>query len=188
VWIGCVVTGFALLQNYAATAGAAHAPREEAIAQLATHRRANHGLVIMAVHPECPCTEASLGELGDLLARSMGRCDAVILEYRPQTPPTNWPKSPATRELGGVNVSVRLDVGGKLAAELGAQTSGHAVFIDPSGTTRFHGGITLARGHRGRAPAQDAILAALRGIEMPLVAAPVFGCALEPECKSDATQ
>src|SRR3954468_7731105 len=81
VWVGCMVTGFALLQNYASTPGAARVPREDATALVAKFRQPTHGLVVIAVHPLCPCTEASLGELGDLLARSNGQCDAVILEY-----------------------------------------------------------------------------------------------------------
>jgi hypothetical protein len=185
VWIGCVVAGFAGLQNYASTPGSARSPDDDAQTFLERYRQPKHGLVVMAVHPLCPCTDASLDELGDLLARSQGACDAVILEFRPAMPPADWPTRASVQHLGGVTVPVLLDEGGKMAAQLGAQTSGHAVFVDAAGVIRFHGGITLARGHRGRSPAQDAILAALQGAEMPLSAAPVFGCALEPECKAE---
>lgn len=187
-WIGCMATGFALLQRYAATPGSARAPATDAASLMASYRQSGHGLVVMAVHPMCPCTDASLSELADLLARSNGRCDAVVLEFRPPAPPTDWPATEPFHFLGGVKVPVVPDVGGRLAAALGAETSGHAVFVDSTGAVRFHGGITIARGHRGRSPAQDAILAALRGSEMTLSAAPVFGCALEPECKSETTQ
>jgi hypothetical protein len=184
-WVGCGVAGFGLLQNYAATAGASRPPRPEVDARIAAHRRPERALIALAVHPLCPCTEASLSELGDLLARSMGRCDAVILEYQPTTPQKHWPVGAPMRELGGVRVPVLVDHGGTLAAALGAHTSGHAVFIDATGVIRFHGGLTLARGHRGRAAAQDAILAALSGATLPIAPAPVFGCALELDCKPD---
>jgi len=187
-WVGCMVVGFTLLQNYAATAGASRPPGHDAAALVAAHRRPQHALIAMAVHPLCPCTNASLSELGDLLARSLGKCDAVILEYRPLTPQNDWPASPSTRELGGVKVPVLIDHGGKMATALGAQTSGHAVFIDASGVIRFHGGLTVARGHRGRAPTQDAILAVLEGANFTIAASPVFGCALELDCKSEVAQ
>src|SRR5262245_28102113 len=98
-WIVCLVGGFAALQHYAATPGAAGTPAEGAERLLAAHRRPEHGLVVMAVHPSCPCTEASLAELGDLLARSQGRCDALILEYAPEPLPANWAASAPVHEL-----------------------------------------------------------------------------------------
>jgi hypothetical protein len=140
----------------------------------------------MAVHPLCPCTDASLAELGDLLARSHGACDALVLEYQPLRPNNEWPASAPTRELGGVSVPVRRDPAGKLAVALGAKTSGHVVFADATGAARFHGGLTLSRGHRGRSPAQDAILDFLAGRSPKLASAPVYGCALAPECRAEA--
>ena len=86
------------------------------------------------------------------------------------------------RQLGGVRVPVLADRSGRFALALGALTSGHAVMLDADGSIRFQGGLTLARGHRGRAPAQDAILAALAGDGVPMPAAPVFGCALRDIC------
>src|SRR4051812_20689957 len=82
LWLGCIVGGFCLLQQYAAKAGPAHAP-ENAEDFFAAHRKPNRPLLVMAVHPRCPCSNASLAELGDLLARSHGGCDALLLEYEP---------------------------------------------------------------------------------------------------------
>jgi hypothetical protein len=79
MWIACIVVSFGILQRYAATAGEARAPAHDAEALIARYRQPNHGLIVMAVHPECPCTDASLAELGDLLARSEGRCTALVL-------------------------------------------------------------------------------------------------------------
>jgi hypothetical protein len=185
-WVICMVVGFTLLQEYAATAGASGPPAPDADGLVAAYRRPQHGLVAIALHPMCPCTDASLSELGDLLARSRGKCDAIILEYRPLDPPADWPASTSYRELAGVKVPVITDRGGRIAIALGAHTSGHAVFIDASGAIRFHGGLTAARGHRGRTAAHDGILAALGGATLPITAAPVFGCALEFDCKPES--
>lgn len=181
VWVGCVAAGFAALQHYSAKAGPAGAPAE-AGRFFAAHRHAGRPLLVMAVHPRCPCSDASLAELGDLLARSRGSCDALLLQYYPDIETPGWPDNTAPRELGGVPVKVLLDRGGRIAATLGAVTSGHAVFADARGAVRFAGGLTVARGHRGRSPAQDAILALLGGGTAALTAAPVYGCTLNQEC------
>jgi hypothetical protein len=187
-WIAGVATAFSALEHYAATTGATQAPGAEAIAFLKQAQRPGRPLLAMAVHPRCPCTEASLAELGDLLARSRGACDALIIHYSPEQPSPDWPVPAETRQLGGVRVRVLPDRGGRLAGAMGALTSGHVVFIDGDGGLRFHGGLTLARGHRGRAPAQDAILAALDGSRADLRPAPVFGCALLEKCEARLSQ
>lgn len=187
-WIVTIIIGFGALQRYASTAGDRRAPVSHLDQLIEQHRQPGRGLVVMAVHPRCPCTDASLAELGDLLARSKGDCTAILLEYQPATQPPDWPDSPASRMLGGVRVPVVADSGGKLAALTGALTSGHLVFADRTGVVRFHGGITLTRGHRGRAPAQDAILAVLEGKPPSANATPVYGCALLPECKTESAQ
>lgn len=181
VWAGGLATGFAMLEHYAAAAGTVHAPTAAAAEFLRQHQKPGRALLVMAVHPLCPCTDASLAELGDLLARSRGACDALLLQYEPASPEAEWPTD-STRDLGGMSVSVLPDRRGELASALGAETSGHTIFVDAAGAIRFNGGLTVARGHRGRAPAQDAILAALAGRSMTLAQAPVFGCSLLSPC------
>lgn len=150
----------------------------------AAHRLPNRPLLVMALHPRCPCSEASLAELGDLLARSRGACDALLLQYHPETDASGWSTAVAPQPLGGVTARVVLDPGGKLAAALGAATSGHVILADAHGTVRFAGGLTVSRGHRGRAPAQNAILEMLQGGNPSLTSAPVYGCTLAPECSA----
>jgi len=182
VWVAGVAVGFAALERYAVEAGPARGTEARAVAFLRAQQQPGRALLAMAVHPRCPCTDASLAELGDLLARSRGACDALIVEYLPSSPPPDWPAPGDHRELGGVRARVQPDRNGDLALAMGALTSGHVVFLDASGTLRFEGGITLARGHRGRAPAHEAILDALQGSAAAVPPAPVFGCALQEKC------
>lgn len=180
-WLGCIAAGFFALQRYSAQEGRAYPPQQPE-QFFATHRKPGRPLLVMAVHPRCPCSDASLAELGDLLARSGGKCDALLVQYHPEQDSTDWPVDTLPRRLGRVRVNVLLDVGGKIASALGAATSGHVVFADAQGAIRFTGGLTVSRGHRGRSPAQDAILKLLSGSKPDLRSAPVYGCALEPEC------
>lgn len=180
LWLAGIIAGFAGLQAYSAKAGTSRAPTGQAGGFLASLQKPGRPLLVMAVHPRCPCTDASLAELGDLLARSRGACDALLLQYHP----AGWPVEAAFQTLGGRRVPVMQDPDGRLAAMLGAETSGHCVLVDASGTIRFHGGLTVARGHRGLSPAQDAILEVVSGGSPHLTSAPVYGCALSPFCKA----
>jgi hypothetical protein len=180
LWLAGVVACFAALQAYSARAGTSRAPTDLGTAFLAAHQAAGRPLLVMAVHPRCPCTDASLAELGDLLARSHGACDALLLQYHP----AGWPAEPAFQMLGGVRVPVVPDADGRTAEKLGAETSGHCILGDARGAIRFYGGLTIARGHRGRSPSQDAILEVVTGGSPRLTSAPVYGCALSPVCKA----
>lgn len=184
VWLTALAVSSAALHYYSSVEGNAAAPQADAAAWLERHRAPGRALVAMALHPNCPCSEASLAELGDLLARSRGTCDAVLLEFAPASDAARWPAA-NTRKLGGVPVRAIADPAGTFARQLGALTSGHVVFVDAEGAIRFRGGITVSRGHRGRASGQDAILAALNGRAGFPSATPVYGCALLPECSAD---
>lgn len=177
VWVLGVLAGLGWLGLYAREKGDQHVLSPEGAAWMEARRSTGRPLLVMAVHPRCPCSAASLAELGDLLARSRGGCDALLLEYAPPEP-LRWSAPSAFRELGGVSVPVIPDTEGRLAAYLGALTSGHTVVLDEHGAVRFQGGLTGSRGHRGRSPAQDAILASISGRTHPTTNAPVYGCRL----------
>ena len=185
VWLAALAVSSAALHYYSSVEGGAAAPQANAVDLLAHYRQPGRPLVAMALHPNCSCSEASLSELGDLLARSRGACDAVLLEFHPAQDAALGPVA-KTRELGGVQVRAIADLDGQIARQLGALTSGHVVFVDAQGAIRFRGGITVSRGHRGRAAGQDAILATLGGHPAALATTPVYGCALLPECAADA--
>lgn len=176
-WLASLVGGFAALQAYAGRPGRLGEPGPRAAAWLEAHRRPNRPLVVMAVHARCPCTDASLAELGDFLARTHGACDALLLRYSPGA--DAGPSQGETRVLGGVTVPLLADPSGRLSADLGALTSGSVIMMDEAGRIRFHGGLTLERGHRGRSPAQDAMLAVVNTPANPALGiAPVYGCPL----------
>ena len=188
LWISAILAGFALLQQYSLTGAPANQADAMAHAVLNAHRTPGRPLLVMAVHPRCSCTDASVAELGDLLARSRGTCDAMLLQFQPLNGTPDWPVDISPRQLGGVKVPVVLDRGGRIGAALGAATSGHTVFVDAGGQIRFNGGLTTGREHRGRSPGQNAILDILGGGRPALATAPVFGCTFGPPCSSEVLQ
>src|SRR4029078_12925735 len=69
--------------------------------------------------------------------------------------------------------------GARVAARLGATTSGHVLVYGADGALLFSGGITSARAHEGDSIGQNAIVRALYGGKPPIDQTPVFGCGLK---------
>lgn len=129
-------------------------------------------LVVM-IHPRCPCTDASLAELAEVLAEHPGpRVHVVVRVYRPE----DRVSALVERARALPNASVVFDEG-ELGATFGPLTSGHVLLYAADGALIFSGGITLARGELGDNPGRRALEAAIADAAGPGVA-PVFGCPL----------
>lgn len=125
--------------------------------------------LVIAIHPECPCTRASLRQLASVLATGRDRCDAIALV-----------RSDAANDLSPIpGLRIVPDPGGRLAAKLGQFTSGDVVFYGTDGKRLFHGGITDSRGHEGRCSGSQALSQLLIGEACTTTTAPVFGCVIQ---------
>lgn len=120
--------------------------------------------LLLFVHPECPCTRASLAELARLLVRCPELRATVVL--RP---------GPAVSLPSGVTAVQ--DDGLAETARFGAFTSGQVLLYGTDGRLRFAGGITVSRGHEGDNDGADAVARAVTG-GSGLSGGPVFGCGL----------
>ncbi len=142
--------------------------------------RADSGLtLVLFIHPHCPCSQATLGELARIMARGNGRLRADVLLYRPSENNTDWQFPQLWSRLTAMpGVRVHWDEDGHEARLFGAKTSGHVVVYDEQGTLRFSGGITPSRGQEGDNVGRDSILTlVLTGTtHEPTMA--VFGCPL----------
>ncbi len=135
--------------------------------------------VVMAVHPKCPCTVASLNELKRLLTKVDNDVKCRFLVYHPAKTEPDWIDGKITSRLSQFPRSTILaDEDGEVALKLGMQTSGAVVVFDPHGKTRFHGGITVSRNHEGDNLGVRSISMLIQGQTPPLTTTPVFGCRL----------
>jgi hypothetical protein len=139
--------------------------------------------IVMAVHPECPCTAASLEQLDRLMTRNPHSIQTVALFWAEET---DTAPSPAVdneyhRRLSVLpNVTIVADPGGKKAESFGAVVSGSVAAYDAEGNLRFQGGLTASRGHAGSSAGMDMLEAIARGrIPGNVAETPAFGCALE---------
>lgn len=180
LWLAAVVGGGAWLyaRNFdAAPAGAPH-PSWPSASRL---RPASAGCtLVVALHPECPCSAATVEELAGILARTSGRLEARLLfaQYDDLSERAEdsslWKKAAA---LPGVTLVA--DHGSEEIHRFDARSSGETRLYDAKGLLLFKGGITLGRGHRGDNPGQAAVCALARNDSGEhAISTPVFGCAL----------
>lgn len=174
IWIVAagVLAGFGALEVHSLTAGAApDAPR---VAESAANAR-----MFVFLHPRCPCSRATLAELGRVVERTEGA--ATLHAYVVSDPAFGEParSSDVWRRAASIaGVVVEEDPGGARSRAYGAETSGTVLLYARDGSLLFEGGVTASRGHEGENSAADALVERIAGRATEPVATPVFGCSL----------
>lgn len=175
-WAIAVVAGMGRIWEYKSTPGAAAAGPAIWPGSTLVSPQSGRATLMMFVHPHCPCSRASVAELGEIMARESSRVSAWVLFLRPQSTALDWEKTElwsSARKIPGVTVLT--DKAGTEAARFGASTSGHVVLYDAHGRFVFGGGITGSRGHVGDNDGLKQVLALLDG-DAGRSAHPVYGC------------
>jgi hypothetical protein len=178
-WFVAVGIGLGLLIRYENKAGAVAQPPAEWPAESAIRRIPGKPTLVMLVHPKCPCSRASIGELAQLMVSIQGRASTNVLFVKPKGFAEDWEKSDlwtSAAIIPGVEVSV--DNEGVEARRFASETSGQVVLYGADGHLLFSGGITVARGHSGDNAGRDAIVALITGNGSVVEQNPVFGCPL----------
>jgi hypothetical protein len=173
---GCAMM---VLINYAQTPGIPMRPVASWPADTSLPRPQNHPALVMFVHPKCPCSRATIGELAMVMRHCAGLMSANVFFIRPSPVSPGWEKTDLWKSASEIpGVTVHSDPDGVEARRFGAATSGAAMLYDTAGELVFSGGITAARGHSGDNTGRQAIIALIHN-ESPLVhETPVFGCGL----------
>ena len=179
-WSGTAVLGGHALLKYENSPGnvgtVSSSWPSDSIVQLANDRPT----LVMAAHPQCPCTRASVAELAQLMARVQGKVQAYVLFYAPREAGSDWQNTDLRRTAAQIpGVTVLSDVDGVAAQRLGAETSGHTFLFDPSGRLLFNGGITASRGHSGDNAGESAIVSLINNHISKRSQTFVFGCGLK---------
>jgi hypothetical protein len=133
----------------------------------------------MLLHPQCTCSEATVTELAEILARATTVPRSYVFFLKPAGLPEGWEQTDLWRSASRLSgVTVIRDGDGSRAARFGAETSGQTLVYDAGGTLRFSGGITSARGHAGANAGRTSVLALLNRTETAHALTSVFGCPL----------
>ena len=187
-WAALAVLGVCKLEGYAGAPGrAADAPSRFPSASAAS-LDADQPTLVMFIHPKCPCSRATIGELNRLMARCQGRLHTRVWMVRPEGEPEGWEQTDLYRTAAAIpGVTVRTDVDGRECQRFGAATSGQVLLFATNGELLFSGGITAARGHSGDNDGRSAIEAILaertsaEHRESHADRTAVFGCSLLDE-------
>jgi hypothetical protein len=177
-WAFLVCSGFLALTVYENRPGEHGSPPAELLPIDGLPVELGRPTLVLALHPRCKCSAATLDELARISAEHHG-LRTIALFYVPPDSDDGWTNTSlveTARSLPGV--AVVLDEDGRLARRFNARTSGSAMFYGENGALLFSGGITLSRGHRGPNPGGSAISSWLEGRDPGLKTTPVFGCHL----------
>ncbi len=179
VWLALVSYGVGFMWHYQGTPGLqGHPPsqwpedsRIKSIPRLPT--------LVLAIHPHCPCSRATIGELAILMTHVQGLVNANVLFVKPQGFSEDWEKTDLWRSAASIpGVKVTTDESGVEARRFHSETSGEVVLYDADGQLLFSGGITAARGHSGDNAGRRAIVSLLTSNNSESKQTPVFGCPL----------
>lgn len=190
-WLALVAAGYMAAMRYESRPGTAASPPAAWPTDTGLELATDRCTLLVFVHPQCPCSAATIEELNRLVTAHGQRLQVHVLCYDDPSLGHAFPQSDVRAAAARIpGVQVVADRGGLLARQFGVYTSGEALLFRPEGLLVFAGGITPSRGHAGDNHGSESIAAALEGRPTDQVArAPTFGCAIrEPDCCSEAPE
>ncbi|MCG8648742.1 MAG: hypothetical protein MI861_02855 [Pirellulales bacterium] len=177
-WLMVVSLGSGFLVRYANQAGTesitpARWPQQSSLAL-----SGRGPTLIMFAHPKCPCTAASVSELGGIL-ESTGR-RATVVFWQPRHADSSWTQSALVRRCQQhPRIDVVIDHHGQEIERFGATTSGYCVVYDSRHDLVFRGGITNGRGRVGINAGRLSVARLMSDTVAEHTDFPVFGCSLQ---------
>jgi len=179
VWLGTVGYGLHFVWSYENSAGRSGASPQQWPTDSSIKRTPHLPTLVLFIHPHCPCSRATIGELAVLLAHTQQLVNAQAVFVKPAGFAEAWEQTDLWQSAAAVpGVSVTVDENGVEARRFGSETSGQVALYDADGVLLFSGGITGARGHSGDNDGRSAILSLLTTGKSLITKTPVFGCPL----------
>jgi hypothetical protein len=102
LWLLIAVGGLFVLLSYENTPALAAKPSALWPAESRVQRAPDRATLVMLVHPHCPCTRASIGELALLMAQSQGHLTAYVLFLKPAGFSEDWEKTDLWQSAAGI--------------------------------------------------------------------------------------
>lgn len=172
VWVLAVSAGMCALVRFDSTPAPPHEIADRWPTSSAIALDANRPNLVMAVHPRCSCTQASLNELARMLPLIPDTRIVVLL--------TGERGNRYETQVRDMRLEAVADQRGAEAHRFGLTTSGEVAIYSAAGGLLYHGGLTGARGHEGDNPGEATARSVLKAAASGKVKdAPVFGCALD---------
>jgi len=197
IWGAAIILCVAELTNYQFTPGD--------LASVPTHwpessqfdLSETESTLVLFVHPQCPCSRATLSELHRLLDREPSPPLVEIAFIQPEGTNEDWVKSDLWDHAQIIpHAETVIDHQATEAARFGVRTSGHCLVYTPSRKLIYSGGLTSSRGHAGANNRTQIVHELLAEPTSEPQATEVFGCSLFknsedslgcPHCRKVAT-
>jgi hypothetical protein len=179
VWFGCVVVGSTVFVDYGAKATLTSPPKPLWPGGYALVRSESANTLTMFLHPNCPCSVASLEVLDQIVSRANRPVVAYVVFF------AEGMGEQAVRESELWDLCAkkhrlipRIDTRGELAQAFDVSVSGQTFLYNAGGEVTFSGGLTASRGQLEYSLGADAVVACLQGEPQTSSTARTFGCAL----------
>jgi hypothetical protein len=181
-WLGLAGVAILIVIDYQTPPPIAGAGLDHWPSQSTVPRAEGRATLVALVHPRCPCSRATLGELERILSRAPDRVTTHLLFWKPHGADPSWEKAPLWSDAAAhAWIQAHWDEGGREARLFQASASGYALLYDERGRLLFRGGLTGGHGNCGGHASSDAIVSALLHRSAPLPTAAAFGCPLLAE-------
>lgn len=179
LWVAIVAwCGWKLLA-YENTPGQAGAPKPVWPSASRIVRAPGQFCLVIFLHPDCPCSQASVTELGRLMAKLHGALQGVVIFTKPASDEKSVKTASLWKRVSAIpNVTSFYDAHGVEMDYFSGSISGETMLFDPAGVLVFHGGITASRGHEGDNEGSEAVIRSVLGESRATALTPVFGCSL----------
>ena len=175
IWVVLVGSAFAGLLAYHNMPGERRDHTEVWPANNSIQIDAQRANLVVFIHPQCPCSVATLNELARIQSACGVRLKIQVVFYCPSD--KHWEDTSKVRQALTIpNVHIANDIDGKLAKRFGALTSGHSFLYSTDGRRVFSGGITPARGHEGENLGRNSIVNYVLEGKTTCDKTNVFGC------------
>lgn len=177
MWVGGVCAGLYSLWTYAFASGVMcqapkHWPPDSAVRPDDTR-----ATLIMFLHPQCPCSRASVEELARLMRYAKDRLAVRVCVFEPKALPQEWAHTDLWESASVIpQVEMHCDRDAIEARRFRATLSGTVLLYGRRRELLFAGGITNGRGHGGDSVGRATILGLLEGNPVVARQTPVFGC------------
>jgi hypothetical protein len=177
-WLGLVIAGFLRLWGISIEPGPVSSFPVNWPTSSKLTRSYHRGTLIAFLHCRCSCSIATLAELEALTTEH-----AIPEEIRLVFEPAGLGDVKSSRlwqQAGRIPGAVCfIDGDGSEMRLFGARTSGQMLEFDPHGRLRFSGGLTPARGQRGKNTGSEVLLTLDDSRMQPRMTSHVFGCPLK---------
>lgn len=174
-----IVAGMHWMNQYEGTPGASGnvAPSWPEASRVT--RAKDRFTLILAIHPRCACSRASVAQLNRVVARCGERLAVRVLDWIPSDANADWGGSRVLGALASApNIEVFHDRGGVEMHRFNVVTSGHALLYNGAGRLVFSGGLTASRSNSMDNAASESVIAWVLGASRTAGESPVFGCVL----------